>query len=307
MTARFSGKWCGQPYGKPSVLLTLPNLMGLDAKASGKPAGGRRPSVAVGRPLHPNLGLAASYGARLTSLIDEMHRSVIYWLKAEYRANPPATMAFDDLASKTLAETMKGLAKRWLGRFDEMAERLARYFAQSVSKRTDDALRKILSDGGMALRDWKTTAAQKDALAAIVHENVSLIKSIPREYLGKVERDVMRSVAAGRDLKQLEDDLQAHFGVTRDRARLIAVDQNNKATAMLRRVRAVEAGTFTWEWMHSSAGKTPRPTHLAAGRRGQRFDIREGWFDPHEGRKVQPGELIRCRCTCRPVFPGLPS
>ena len=305
----FSKPWRGQPYGKPSVLFTLPELMGLDspAKPPVRPAGGLRDRPRVGAPIRPNLGLAASYAGRINAIVDEMHKSVIHWVRASYRANPPATMAYDDLSWRSLTNAMKGIATRWLARFDEMAEKLARHFAQSVGRRTDAALRKILTDGGMMLREWKLTDAQRDAIGAIVQENVSLIKSIPRQYLARVEQDVMRSVAAGRDLKQLEKDLQEHYGVTRDRARLIALDQNNKATAFLRRVRAIETGTFTWIWMHSSGRKQPRPTHLAAGKRGQRFDIREGWFDPHEGRKIQPGELIHCGCTCRPVLPGIPS
>src|SRR5208337_1058761 len=145
--------------------------------------------------------------------------------------------------------------------------------AQSVATRTDASLRKILTDGGFALKDWTLTAAQRDALGAIVAENVSLIKSIPREYLGRVERDVYRSVAAGRDLKQLTDDLQEHYGVTRKRAKFIALDQNNSATAKLARVRLLNQGLKQAIWMHSSAGKIPRPTHLAAGRRGQVFDL----------------------------------
>src|SRR5208337_4072692 len=304
--SRFSAQWCSKPYGK-TVLISTAELMGLDA-GPGKPGGGPRARSGA---MRPNVGLASSYAARLTALIDEMHNSILYWLRAAYRANPPATMAMDDVSWRSIQKAMKELARRWMGRFDIMAERLAKYFAQSVATRTDASLRKILTDGGFALKDWTLTAAQRDALGAIVSENVSLIKSIPREYLGKVERDVYRSVAAGRDLKQLTDDLQEHYGVTRKRAKLIALQQNNSATAKLARVRLLNQGLKQAIWMHSSAGKIPRPTHLAAGRRGQVFDLAKGWYDPNahgegKGDWILPGVLPNCRCSMRPVIPGVP-
>jgi len=46
-------------------------------------------------PIRPNLGLEAQYRRRLDALIGEMHRSLIYFLKAAYRANEPE-MAMDD-------------------------------------------------------------------------------------------------------------------------------------------------------------------------------------------------------------------
>ena len=56
--------------------------------------------------------------------------------------------------------------------------------------------------------------------------------------------------------------------------------------------------------MHSGGGKEPRPTHLAAGKRKQRYDVREGWYDPAVGKNIFPGELINCRCVSRPVIEG---
>jgi SPP1 gp7 family putative phage head morphogenesis protein len=146
------------------------------------------------------------------------------------------------------------------------------------------------------------TPAMRDIIQATVHENVSLIKSIPRQYLTQVEGLTMRSVQSGRDLGFLAKGLQKQFGVTKKRAALIARDQNNKATTMLNRARQTELGITEAIWVHSSAGKKPRPTHVKMN--GKRYDVSEGMYDSHEGRYVLPGELINCRCTSRSVIPG---
>ena len=88
-------------------------------------------------------------------------------------------------------------------------------------------------------------------------ENVSLIKSIASQFHTQVEGMVMRSVTEGRDLSALTKDLQKRFGVTKDRAAFIALDQNNKATSAIQRERQTALGIEEGIWMHSHAGKVP--------------------------------------------------
>ena len=138
----------------------------------------------------------------------------------------------------------------------------------------------------------------------MVGENVALIRSIPRRYFDQVEPAVMRSVAQGGNLRQLSDDLRRIGKVTQRRAEFIARDQNSKALAALSRISSLEAGVTQGVWVHSGAGRDPRPSHVKAGRDRVVFDLRKGWYDPDEGRHIMPGYLINCRCTYRPVIPG---
>ena len=262
----------------------------------------RGPSERVLKATRPNAGVAAEYERRLLKIISLMERSVLWWVRAAYRESPPL-IAHDDMASFAMARAMRQMRRRWLAAFEEASKRLARYFAASVANRTDERLRKILRDGGFTVR-WSPSQAQRDVLEAVVAENVALIRSIPQEALLRVEGAVMRSVQQGRDLSSLYDELREGFGVTKRRARLISRDQNNKATSMLQRARFVENGITECVWMHSSAGKEPRPSHVKAGRDRVRFDPKVGWWDPHEKKYVWPGTLINCRCTCRPVIKG---
>jgi len=253
------------------------------------------------RPVHPNAGIEAEYRRKLDVLIEEMHRSVLYWIRSAYRQNEP--LATDETPAAALQKAMRELSKRWLKQFDDAADRLARYFSRSVEKRSSAALRKILKDAGLTV-EFAMTPAMRDVLGATVNQNVVLIKSIPREYLGQVEGIVMRGVQTGRDLGQVSKDLQERLGVTKRRAALISRDQNNKATAAFSRARQMEVGLTEAVWVHAGGGHEPRPTHLKAGRERTRYRISEGWFDPAEKKFIQPGELINCRCIGRPVIRG---
>ena len=75
-----------------------------------------------------------------------------------------------------------------------------------------------------------------------------------------------QSVGKGADMHALSHKLQQAYGVTRDRAALIARDQNNKAKAIIEKTRRQELGITHAIWQHSAGGKTPRATHVAMSR-----------------------------------------
>jgi SPP1 gp7 family putative phage head morphogenesis protein len=251
-------------------------------------------------PVRPNVGIEVAYRKKLQALIAEMDNSVVYWLRAAYRANEPV-MAQDRTPADELRDAIRKLAKRWQKNFDEAAPALAEYFAKSVAARSSGALKAILKKAGFAV-EFKMTRAMRDIMAATVSQQVSLIKSIPSRYFTNIEGLVMRSVQTGRDLGQLTKDLQEQFGVTHRRAAFIARDQNNKATASMTRARQDELGLNEAIWVHSGGGKHPRPTHVAM--HGKKYDVNKGMWDSAVNRWIFPGEEINCRCISRSIIPG---
>lgn len=252
-------------------------------------------------PIHPNVGVEAEFRKKLRAKIDQMHKSVMFWIAQAYKANAPE-IAQDELPAATLRRVIRELARRWQSEFNDMAPKLAEYYAQSANLRTAKALERILRDGGILI-DLKLTREVRDILRAAITENVGLIKSIPQQYFTQIEGHVMRSVQKGGDLATLTKTLQQQYGVTRRRAAFIARDQNNKATAVITRARQLELGIEQAIWSHSGGGKEPRPTHVANS--GKKYDVKKGWYDPHEKKYIHPGELINCRCVSRSVVPGL--
>ncbi len=251
--------------------------------------------------VHPNQGVEATYRRKLLKLIEEMHKSIEYWLTAAYKANPPR-MAQDDLPSNTLRKALEKVGARWQKNFDDYAPKLAKYYATEVQERADGALQSMLKKAGFTVA-FSLSPVMQDVLRASINENVALIKSIGSQHFSEIEGLVMRSVQQGRDLGWLHDELLKRYAITRRRAALIARDQNNKATASITRTRQKALGIKQAIWLHSHGGRKPRPTHVAND--GRKYNIETGWYDPHEKQHVWPGTLINCRCVCKPVIPGL--
>lgn len=272
-------------------------------------------------PTRPNAGFEIAYQKKIDAMIEEMQRSVEWWLTAAYKANKPemATDADSDTAktaaqkiakaiqkngspAKVLQDVVAKLDKIWTRKFDDNAQALAKYFATSMAKRTDAQLRAALKKVGFAV-EFKLTSKMNDVLQATIAENVSLIKSIQSQYFTDIEGIVMRSVQRGFKMDELSSELQKRYGVTRRRAALISRDQTNKANANITVVRQRELGITRAIWLHSAGGKEPRHSHVAAS--GKEYDIDKGMLI--DGEYIFPGQLINCRCVSKSVIPGLPN
>ena len=254
------------------------------------------------RPIWPNAAIRQRYQHRMIALIREMAASVEHWLIAERRADPPL-LAADALPVDEMRKEVQRLYEKWLKRFEEDAGWMAESFLRGSFKATDSAMRQALRDAGWSI-EFTMTPAMRDAFEASLAENVGLIKSIPAKYLQEVEGIVMRNYAAGRDLKSMAAEIRSRYHVTLNRAVLISRDQANKANSVVQRARQIELGITESLWLHSHAGKMPRPTHVAM--KGKRYDVAKGMYDSAVKKWIFPGELVGCRCVGRSVLPWIP-
>ena len=131
------------------------------------------------RAIHSNRGVEARYRRALEGLIKEMSNSAEYWLAAQYRQAPPE-IAEDALPSAEMAARVREVSKRWIARFNDMADDIAKRFTSGAIKATDNSFQNALKDAGWAV-DFKMTRAMQDVAKASVVENVALIKSIPQQ------------------------------------------------------------------------------------------------------------------------------
>jgi SPP1 gp7 family putative phage head morphogenesis protein len=255
------------------------------------------------RAIHANRGIEIKYRQAIVGLIEEMTQSVEYWLRAAYRKNPPRMKALVEMAQdqtpvdETL-DAVKRLQERWEKAFRDNGAAIAKTYVTKLYKASDSAFRAALKDAGMSVK-FRMTPAMQDAFNATISENVALIKSIPEQYLQQVQGIVTRSYSAGGDLHTMVKELQELNPKLGRRAELIARDQCRKANAVVNRARMLELGITDAIWMHSHAGKFPRPDHVAAN--GKQFKVAEGCLI--SGAYTLPGQDINCRCTCRAVLP----
>lgn len=254
------------------------------------------------KPIRPAAPTRIQYQKRVDALIDEMAGSLMYWLKAAYRADEPATVELGQDALP-LQNAFDKLRRRWLRRFDTLSEQLSEWFATSVENRVDRNMKADMRKAGFTVK-FQQSPAMREAFEAVVAENVALIKSIGAQHLEGVQVALSQSVATGRDLASLTEHLTKRVGITKRRAALIARDQTNKATATMVRTRALENGITKARWQHSAGGKTPRPEHVKASRDRLVFNLADGVdFENGEG-TVWPGTAINCRCVAIPIIEG---
>jgi uncharacterized protein with gpF-like domain len=259
----------------------------------------RAPKIAA--PVFPSAAIQVAYQSDLrATIIKPMADDLLRTLRAAWKDD--GTIAQDARPSPDkLRIVMERWGRKWTARLETLAEKMARQFADANRTYTDNALKKSFREAGLTIQ-WRPTKRMIDGYAAVVYENVQLIKSIPQKFLTDVQSDVWQSATKGADMAALTEKLRESYGVTWRRAALISRDQTAKAKAVFEAARRDELGIKQAIWMHSHAGREPRPTHVAMN--GKRYDVTKGMYDKDEGEWIQPGELINCKCVSKAVIPG---
>lgn len=165
--------------------------------------------------------------------------------------------------------------------------------------------KEITSRLGMGVDVYRSEPWLAELQKNWVSQNTSLIKSVPSQYMAKVEQIVRTGVMAGTSSREIAKQVKEASGVSDRRAKIIARDQIGKANGELTQHRQTDLGVkeYTWVTAHDErvrgnpAGRFPRavPSHYA--RDGKTFS----WDKPPEG--GHPGMAILCRCFASPVFP----
>ena len=256
------------------------------------------------RPLRPSAGLEAWYRRELKKAVKEMSHSVEYWLRAVYRRREDEIIAEDASPAWNIWDDLKRTMKRWQKYFDELGERLARRFVGRLSKAEKARFEQALKDAGWTVK-FRTPRGVNNILQSAIIENVKLIKNLPEKYFMDVQSACSVAIQNGKDLEFLERELRKIEGINERRARTIARDQSNKITAALDREHASNLGITDAVWVYTYGSKEPRHTHVEMD--GKRFKLSEGLYDPNPkvARKIQPAELINCRCMYRMLLPEM--
>ena len=244
--------------------------------------------------MRPNAGIRASYHAELARLLRSARNEVMQAVAHNWQAPQPVAM---DAARDILGRVIDAIIAKWMTSLNDLPQKMARRFVGQTAGALDRGLSATLKKSGFAV-NLQLTDVTKEAMRASVGMNVGLIKSIPGEYLGDVQKYVWESVEAGFDLKTLTDNLEHAYHIGRNRAKLIARDQSNKVHAVMEQARRQELGIKKAIWHHSAAAKEPRKSHVAAN--GKEFDVDKGLY--LDGEWVLPGQAINCGCTSSSVL-----
>lgn len=266
----------------------------------------KRQSAAItikGTALNYPAGVQARYSAKLTGLTrrmtDDVEKSVCALFKT------PAAKKFfaqDDTISGQAGILMRALTSKWESIFKVRARPLAQGMADQSDKASKTALHQSLQElsGGLSLKTSIMTGDLANVMKAVVHENVSLIKSIPQQYLTQVQGAVMRSISQGNGLQDLVPFFEKQKGISARRAKNIALDQTRKAYNGFNKGRMTAIGIDEYEWLHTGGEQKPRPLHEEMD--GQIYSLKNPpVLDYDTGERGIPGQLVNCKCRMRPI------
>jgi SPP1 gp7 family putative phage head morphogenesis protein len=213
--------------------------------------------------------------------------------------------------TKSFATAAKQLTNRLRDKFDGLFASLANPIAQKMvigaSRASESSLHSSLQQlsGGISLKTGVVPEGMEDISKSLVNDNVSLIKSIPSQYLDDVSGAVFRSITTGTGVQELIPHLNKYEGVTLRRAKNIALDQTRKAYNFINKARMQRIGIKQFEWVHSGGGQHPRASHIAMSGNIYSFDNlpQINKDNPKEPPVYGiPGQAINCRCTMTPVI-----
>ena len=243
----------------------------------------------LARAVNPNPSIRVWYRKQLERLIEALRRSTFWWLRARYKTGK----------AKLVQRELDALRHYWGDIFDDSAKRIAKRFVEKIDRHVSNSARNALAELSFNVT-WKNSSEVKNVLTSLRDTQVSLIKSIPEESLNRVSGVLQRGLQNGQDINQITEELSHGFGITERRAKMIALDQTNKATFSINRARMLSVGVTEGIWIHVAGRYTSRPTHVAMHHK--RFNLSEGLFDSAVGKNVMPAELVNCCCKWRAII-----
>ncbi len=100
------------------------------------------------RAIKPNAGIRVKYRRRLEAMIDDMNRSVTYWIEAAYHHEEERIVG-DASPVHVILQRFNRDARRWLKKWDMLAAWLAKNFIGQVSRKATSSLEQAYKEAGL--------------------------------------------------------------------------------------------------------------------------------------------------------------
>lgn len=216
------------------------------------------------------------------------------------RSDFAEVLGITDLAQNVL----NALYEEWSDRFEELAREKVRELLTDILKVSKSSVQSSIRNfaDGVTISVSEQTPQMREVFRAAVNENVALIKSIPQQYLERLQGDVMRTITTeNSSLSELTASIQKYGGMTYRRASNIALDQTRKAYQSFNQQMLGQAGIKKGIWIHTGGTMHPRQKHRDFN--GKEFDLSKGApIGDDGGNYVFPGQCVNCRCTFIPII-----
>lgn len=262
--------------------------------------------IAKGTPLIPSVPIRNWYKKQLdavvAAMIDDYKKTIKATLQNE---NVKEFFATDAAASSAFKKTLDKLDQKWNDIFKGFAKSTSKEFVQKSDDYSKVSTTFSLSNAGIEAPVTAYNDNIANTLNAAQDFNNTLIVGIQESVHEKIYESVMLSLTSPNPEEQgqagIETALKKIGGFAADRVKLIARDQTSKLYSSLNTERMAQNGVEEFEWLHSSAGKVPRHSHVEKNGKIFKLDDPRLWEGP-KGDRGPPGWAINCRCRAIPVI-----
>lgn len=204
----------------------------------------------------PNKGVEVAYRNALFALFKRIC-SVLTSEMTQSLEHPEVRRYFGDAAPTNMNDALKRAEKEIGTLIASHAKSIATDFILESDNSSRRSIQKIVEKFQIDM----PSDVVGDLLIAQVNENVRLITNLSDDLHDKVGAAVTQSLQSGGQ-KALITALAEIEGFARKKVEFIAEDQTAKVYVTINTKRMQSAGIKKFRWVHSSAGKKPRHSHV---------------------------------------------
>ena len=260
------------------------------------------------KPVLPALGAGRLYNAQLQKLVRAISKDINTQLVPLIRDLEPQYVtdsAVTDAWPEDITRMFLFLSEKWSSpQFLKAANDTAKVYVDRLNQNNSRKFQRQMRSVGLNV--FGDSPAVENILSASIADNTRLIKSIPDQYLTNVESIVFSNMRAGLRPSAITQQLSDQFGITQNRAKLIARDQTSKANGELSKQRQIDTGFEFFKW-ETAKDVRVRDPHAKLAKQ----DIGFGpgvyrWDKPpknDKGETIIPGQEVQCRCVAIPQTP----
>lgn len=230
----------------------------------------------------------------------------------------PKTRVERELARQLMkiAERSGGILSQYIRRLPDgsveitditaLSAALVRYAKQLEPWAVETATKAIQQISAQNLAAWKATGVAiglsdslvKEAAAALLREQVDLIKSIPTRMAERAQSLALEAQKTGARASVIAAEIENSTKVAQSRAVLIARTEIAKTNATLTQARAQSVGATHYIW-RTAGDSDVRETHAELD--GKVFAFDDPPYIDGEGNH-HAGEFPNCRCYAEPIL-----
>lgn len=202
---------------------------------------------------------------------------------------------------RKVVEAFKG---KFLSQFLLKSDKIVSKWLDLTDKSVKKSIYEALSVAPSNIADIRSQK-YREALKMIVNRNTQLIKNATTQTITNIENIVYDSVLNNQPVEQLANDLNQQLRIARNKAKLIATDQTNKAKRSLSQMAQQENGVKFFLW------RTKEDDRVSTGYGGHKQLNGKiyAWNEPENypiidsyGHQGLPSQRVNCRCVASPVW-----